>query len=482
MGLQSFLIAGRHLLARRVESFLKNKVLFYAVLAIIMAGGTLLNYTSTTQVFILSYYEEFAQLIQAGICHSELYKTAGTFPMWGYGFVFALTHNKVIILVVQQLMNLLVIYYFDSYLLKNYGAGKIHQGYRLLLLFSFPLFFFHAILWPYSFSSSFLLFGIFFLIKYLDQIDTDGSSVLINIFISAGCLGISLNFRSDYLLCIIGIFLVLMITVLYNRKKNYLKHVLALNLWMLFILLILLPWGLYTKKVTHHYLVNSTNAGHVLYIGLGQLPDNKWKIRPYDDDSSMRHVIETKLHPAVYSTTTYQSDSLLKKEWFNKITTDPGEYVKKCVYSFLSVFVQPFAEGDGFKESLSEEDLAAIREKMRRMQFNSLAVLFWQKASPALLISLFTAIWGILLHLAFWVVLIKKIRKLPGIITKNNLLLISIIIILYQIALLAAGYFHRNYNTNIYLLYTVVLLILFYSFDTPQKMKGHQKNLELRQP
>lgn len=472
MGLRSFLVSSRRELARRVESFLKNKVLFYAVLAIIMAGGTFLNYTSTTQVFILSYYEEFAKLIKAGIYHSEFYKTAGSFPMWGYGFVFALTHNKVIILVIQQLMNLLVIYSFDSCLLKNYGPGKIHQFYRLLLLFSFPLFFFHAILWPYSFSSSFLLLGVFFLIKFLDQIDTDGKGVLINLILSGVCLGISLNFRSDYLLCIIIIFLVLMITFLYQRKRNYLQHVLAINLWMFIILLILLPWALYTKKVTDHYLVNSTNAGHVLYIGLGQLPDNKWKIRPYDDDSSMRHVIESKLHPAVYSTTTYQADSLLKKEWVNKITTDPGEYVKKCVYSFLSVFVQPFAEGDGFKKSLSEEDLSTIREKMRRMQFNSLVVLFWQKASPALLISLFTAIWGILLHLAFWVAMARNIRKLPGLIQKNKLLLISIIIILYQIALLAAGYFHRNYNTNIYLLYMVVLLILLSSIHTPPKNEG----------
>ncbi len=469
MGLKSFLMAAWHGGVRRVESFLKNKFLFYAVLAAIIAGGTYLNYSSTTQVFILSYYEEFAKLIKAGIYHSELYKTAGSFPMWGYGFVFALTHNKVVILVVQQLMNLLVIYSFDSYLLKNYGPGRIHQFYRLLLLFSFPLFFFHAILWPYSFSSSFLLLGLFFLIKYLDQIETDGRSVLINLFLSAGCLGLSLNFRSDYLLCIIIIFLVLIITVLFQRKKNYLQHVLAINLWMLIILLILLPWALFTKKVTNHYLVNSTNAGHVLYIGLGQLPNNKWKIRPYDDDSSMRHAIETKLHPTVYSTTTYQSDSLLKKEWFNKITTDPGEYIKKCIYNFLSVFVQPFAEGDGFKKSLSEEDLTAIREKMRRMQFNSLAVLFWQKATPALLISVFTAIWGILLHLAFWVVMARNIRKLPGLFGKNKLLLVSFIFIFYQIALLAAGYFHRNYNTNIYMLYVVVLLILFHRTSAREK-------------
>lgn len=472
MGLKSFLMAARRGLASRGESFLKNKGLFYTVLAIIMACGTLLNYSSTTQVFILSYYEEFAKLIKAGIYRSELYKTAGSFPMWGYGFVFALTHNKVIILLVQQLMNLLVIYSFDSYLLKNYGPGMTHQAYRLLLLFSFPLFFFHAILWPYSFSSSFLLLGLFFLIKYLDQVDAGGRSVILNLILSGVCLGISLNFRSDYLLCIIFIFLVLMIIVLYQRKWNYLQQVLAINLWMLIILIILLPWAFYTKKVTNHYLVNSTNAGHVLYIGLGQLPDNKWKIRPYDDDSSMRHVIETNLHPAVYSTTTYQADSLLKKEWVDKITTDPGEYIKKCVYSFLSVFVQPFAEGDGFKKSLSEEDLSAIREKMRRMQFNSLAVLLWQKASPALLISLFTAIWGILLHLAFWVVIVKNIRKLPGLIQKNKLLLISIIIIFYQVALLAAGYFHRNYNTNIYLLYMVVLLILFYGNKTLQKSEG----------
>jgi hypothetical protein len=46
---------------------------------------------------------------------------------------------------------------------------------------------------------------------------------------------------------------------------------------------------------------------------------------------------------------------------------------------------------------------------------------------------------------------------------ENWMLSISLLVIFYQIALLTAGYYHRNYNTNIYLLYVAVLLILYHN-------------------
>jgi len=216
--------------------------------------------------------------------------------------------------------------------------------------------------------------------------------------------------------------------------------------------------------------VNSTNAGHVLYIGLGQLPNNKWQIRPYDDDSSMREIIESKLQPAVFSTTTYESDSLLKKEWVKKVKGDPAEYVKKCVYVFLSVFVQPFSEGDGFKQSLSREDLSQMREDVRKMNFIDLFAFLRKRASAALLISILTALFGIIIYITFWYYLVRNFKVLLSLIRESWMLSISLLVILYQIALLTAGYYHRNYNTNIYLLY-IIVLILLYDHKVKQKSK-----------
>lgn len=459
-------------LNKNITYFLQSTFPFYTLLVIMISVATYLNYGSQTMSGMLHYYITFGDLIRAGIYDSELYKTAGSFPMWGYGFIYAVTSNSLVIIAGQEIFSVFVIYLIDSYLRKKLNGSIAFTYFRIILLSSFPLYFFHAILWPYSFSSSFLILGLYLLVRYLEGLSKRYNFLLL--FSSAVSMGISLNFRSDYLLCLFVVFVVLIIIGLF-RKKNFIPYSLHLCGWLIIIIAFLAPWAIYTKKVTNHYLVNSTNAGHVLYIGLGQLPGNKWQIRPYDDDSSMQEIILSKLRPSVFSTTTYESDSLLKKEWVKKVKSDPAEYFKKCVYVFLSVFVQPFSEGDGFKQSLSRDDLSKIREDMRKMNFIDLLVFFREKASSALFISILTALFGIFIHLAFWYYLIKNSKDLVKLIKASWMISISLLVILYQIALLTAGYYHRNYNTNIYLLY-IIVLILLYDHTVVQKKKLTEAN------
>jgi hypothetical protein len=464
----------------KLYDVVNNDFYFYPALVAVIILSSYLNYSSTTMSGMLHYYEEFAKLISDGIYGSEIYKTAGSFPMWGYGFILAVTKSKTLIIAFQQLVNLITIVTLDRYLRKKLPGSKWFAIFRIILLISFPVYFFHSILWPYSLSSSFIILGVIALAKFIEAPELTISRV--GIILSGICFGIALNFRSDYLYCVFLIYFIFLVFFVFQQRKPF-SHVAFMSLWLLTVLLCLTPWAVYTKKVNDHYLLNSTNAGHVLYIGLGQLPGNKWNIIPYDEDSSMKHIVMSTLHPPVYSTTTFAADSVLKKAWMDKVNESPLEYLKKCGYNFLFFFIQPFTEGDGFKDSFSNEDIVTARESIRKMQFGDVLMLFKEKLSPLLVLSLFTGVFSIILMIVFWVTLLRNLRNIPRLISENKLLLLSMLLILYQVGLQTAGYYHRHYNTNIYLLYLAVLIMLLHNKHTlKQSFAGRKQSAKQSAP
>src|SRR5687767_8025228 len=108
----------------KLYNIVNNDLYFYPGLIIIIIISSYLNYSSTTMSGMLHYYEEFARLISDGIYDSEFYKTAGTFPMWGYGFVLAVTKSKTLIIVLQQLVNFITIITLDRFLRRKNLAYK----------------------------------------------------------------------------------------------------------------------------------------------------------------------------------------------------------------------------------------------------------------------------------------------------------------------------------------------------------------------
>ena len=94
----------------------------------------------------------------------------------------------------------------------------------------------------------------------------------------------------------------------------------------------MIPWMLYSYSVTSKPLVTSTNGGHVLFIGLGQLPGNKWGITPSDSDPLMHSLLKDGQDETCHSCS-YEADRVLKKEFLNRIKSDPGEFGKKILHS-----------------------------------------------------------------------------------------------------------------------------------------------------
>lgn len=88
---------------------------------------------------------------------------------------------------------------------------------------------------------------------------------------------------------------------------------------------------LHTHKFTGKYIPTSTNGGHVLYIGLGQLPNNVWGITPDDNDPKMVSLVNNKL--GTRNTLDAKADSLLKLEFRTEIFAHPNSYIQKCLFS-----------------------------------------------------------------------------------------------------------------------------------------------------
>jgi len=152
--------------------------------------------------------------------------------MWGFGFILTITKSKTILIILQQLAAITTIFFIDDYLKKSKWNDRSIIIFRVLVVIGFPWFFFHAVIWPYSWGANLLLIGVFSLFRYVNE------HKFYWLIFSAGSLGLMLNFRSDYLYLVIlfGFYLAYFIWL----NKLSIKGIL---IWIGLIVLLMLPWS-----------------------------------------------------------------------------------------------------------------------------------------------------------------------------------------------------------------------------------------------
>src|SRR5690606_34964006 len=94
-------------------------------------------------------------------------------------------------------------------------------------------------------------------------------------------LGLILNFRSEYLILIPLQIIILLFSKSVRSNVSKIRHCVI----YLTTLVIILPWGIRNYLVFEEFKLTSSNGAAVLYISLGQLPDNKWNIEPKDEQA-----------------------------------------------------------------------------------------------------------------------------------------------------------------------------------------------------
>ena len=447
-----------------IKILLKNNVFFFISLLVLIIVSSLLSFKnlSLDLYFNQKYYVYAKALSSFFISNSNiLVDGLSTFPIWGYGIVHWLFDSSILnILIFQQVLSFYTIYVLDQFLSKNYKKSLV--VWRGMVLLALPYFFFHTQIWPKSICSSLLVIGIIQLIYYLNS---QKKSYLIYSGLSFGIL---CNFRSDYLYFIIIIPFILMVWEFVTQKK--IKTISTLIIPLL-TLILLIPWGIYTYSRSNQFLLTSTNSGHTLFIGLGQLNNNKWGITPADDDLKMNQILAQKFKHRSFSSTGYEESQYLKKVFFLLIFDSPFEWLKKCFYNVRLVFMDPFYVGnvgDFQKNGISNiKEIRTLENAVYNLDFKSIYKIIkdtsWEFSSFEifqLIITILTKILGIILFLIFiysgmYFVFFKRKWFI-----KSPINLLLSVLVLYQLMILIFVFHMPVYNTSIYLIYLALLTIM----------------------
>lgn len=399
-----------------------------------------LNFHGQGMSGILPHYRDFKAIILSGFDATAVPGATPTFPMWGYGWVFLLTESKFVILIFQNILAIFSVWFCFRMIEENkYLPSGVMKIVKILMVITVSWYAFHSLLWPYSISNSLIILSLALFVKAISSEQKDHYPLLI----SGLLFGLALNFRSDYYLFPVG--LIIIIGIITKLNKPFLQKS---ALWLALIYLSLIPWGLYTKSVTGHFLITSTNSGAVLFIGLGSLPGNKWGITPYDGDPKMQHVIKSHFGENT-SYVSYEADEHLKKVFFKMISEDPFHFAKKVLHNLKEIIVGGTYQGE-FYETVDcypqchdnyRNNMNALRSKPgnyfdlnTRSQITIPIYIYSGTVSKSL--TLFS-------YLALPFTLFYAFRK------RNILLITFLCFIAYQTAIIMVGNYLATYTTNI---------------------------------
>ncbi len=436
-----------------LPKILLNRYLFLAAISIVAVYSAMLNFNGKAMYGLIPAYERFGDFFTSGLdFESTVGKQISTIPIWGYGILFFFTKSKTALIILQLLFSVVVLMGID-YALEKLEWKKISRIlFRLLVCSAWIWFYFHTILWPYSWGANLLLVSLFAMIFYLR------TSHLRYLVASGIAFGVMLNFRSDYLYFAIGMVLILLLLNLVKQLKFTTWH---LAVWVGLILLALAPWGWYSYQKTGHFLLKSTNGGHVLFISLGQLPDNKWGITPLDADPKMRQLIDENVGPGI-STLSYAADTFLTAKWVELIREDPAEFVNKSKQNLNTLIETPFYNGEVLGPSgahanryLVNSTDSAVQSFVNNMASDAIKVTRIGGVSYRLFLfhsSIFRWVFaGLLL---FMILHWRNALSDP-------VFVVLFPIVGYQIAVITFAFYLTGYNSNLIVVYSILAVYFF---------------------
>jgi hypothetical protein len=426
---------------------LNNNYFFYGVLSFVIAICTLLNYEANVMGPMNVLYEDYNSFFKSGFDLNYKFKYSNyTFPMWGFGLILYLFKSKFIIILFQQILTFWTVIFFDKTVQKNNLLPQI-TNFRFALLLSFTLYFFHSSSYPYSVGSNLLILGLLFLINFHFKYSK------FDIIFSGICFGLMLNFRSDYYFFIYPLFLLALINFLINTNK---KPIFLILLWFFIIQSFLFPWRFYTYHRINESISVSTNSGHVFFIGLGQLPNNKWGITEEDNDSVMYSYLNKEFPNTVNNSLAHKENKFLLSKFLELIKNDPLEYTKKCIYNLFRLVRTPLYTGN--LETLSKNNLneikyvkAKIKDHLNNFEMLELVKFVTLGEGSLFIVS---GIFNIISVIFFLFFLIQFSRFIALKIFEFNFLnYLLFLLFAYQISLSVFAFHMPIYNMNIYLMY-----------------------------
>jgi hypothetical protein len=201
------------------------------------------------------------------------------------------------------------------------------------------------------------------LVRYL----ASASSSLILLFAASVAFGLSLNFRSDYFA-----FTLVIAAVICLAAPDWKRGTVGGCLWLTTCAVAMVPWMVYTYGVTGRPLITSTNTGHVLYLGWGDLPSNRWGIRVNDNDPVMQEELLSHFGQPV-SSLNAKGDRFLRKRFTEMLHEDPGAYLYR-----MAIHGRNLLSGGFFPGVWDQDFRLKVRERFPDRNLNSILLHEWR--------------------------------------------------------------------------------------------------------
>lgn len=311
--------------------FRSPKIIFTILTAVILAAG--LFYAAYSYPTIAAKDGVWLQHIRDGKdLLNGIIPEVPTYPMWGYSLLAAILTKKIILL--QAILAFIAAIYWYRLAIdytKSYGIGGKLSRFAtkpvIVAVFMLPWLFMSVRYYTTSLGASLMLLGTCLMTDtVLNQKGWRHAAA------SAVFFGLASNLRSEY---IAVTFLVFLSAVLYLKWKNIKKWIPQLGVFAVVFLLCLAPWLIYTQKAVGTPMILTTNGPAVMYIELGRLPNNPWKI--ICDDSYAIRLSQTRWGVSPWS---YQAAPHFRKMFVNAVKEHPYAYVKRVIYGLKLFFMQ----------------------------------------------------------------------------------------------------------------------------------------------
>jgi 4-amino-4-deoxy-L-arabinose transferase-like glycosyltransferase len=368
-----------------------------------------------------------------------------TYPMWGYGWLYLITDTRLALMAGQMLMAVIATVLFVYVL-----YGKLSdRGYLLtgfLTAVALPWYCLHATISLYSPAAVLLVSSIALLIEACERRE----SALLPAAASGVLFGLCLNFRSDFLLMPVG---VIILVLACRRSAESVKY---LTVWVIAIAAMMVPWVLYTWHTVGQPRITSTNGGHALFIGLGQLPGNSWGITPIDTDPLMRQIIDRELGPKE-STLGLRADGILKREFRERIKERPAEFARKMAFSGFKVILQGAYPGEFLNTATHRVRRAELVDRCKSFVRGPLAYLKKNGSDRTFRLVLIMASYGLTVGVVLSSFLVAPVNAWFGIRRGNLAILLVLACIAYH-WLLQAAVFNLPHYTSSHLVFHIANL------------------------
>jgi len=244
---------------------------------------------------------------------------AATYPIWGYALLLSLIELvrlplATAVLVLQFVLCLASI----ALLYRLYGIPE--RLWHIVLFYPWLVLF--SIRWPDAIAA-FLVCLFLFLMHRAVVRQREGYLVAAALY-----LGLLYNFRVEYLAYPIAALVALVICRDSLPRFGRFGRLAPAVAILLLSLVCYVPWVAHVSS-DRTLRLTPTNSGAVLYISLGQLPDNPWG-RTHDDREAYAYVNGFGIDDAMGTA----ADPLLRDRFFDDVRSHPVAFAKKVAMNF----------------------------------------------------------------------------------------------------------------------------------------------------